>query len=183
MYCQITSHMNQLKSEEYPAYYAPYIDTVVGNVWDVLTDQVESFPEFIASVPPGKAEYAYAEGKWTVKEVLGHVIDTERIMAYRALRFARNDTKALHSFNEEDFVAAGRFNERSLKSLAEEFVLVRKSNLALFERFNEQELSRRGMAGERLVSVRAFLYIIAGHLTYHRHIIRDRYLIDVARTL
>lgn len=174
--------MNPLKSDEYPAIYAPYIDTVVGNVWDVLAAQVESFPAFIAAVPPGKAEYAYAPGKWTIKEVVGHVIDTERVMAYRALRFARNDTKALHSFNEEDFVAAARFNERSLQNLSDEFVLVRKASLALFEHFNEHELSRRGMAGERLVSVQAFLYIIAGHLNYHQNIIRDRYLVDIAGT-
>lgn len=171
--------MNPLKSDEYPASYAPYIDTVVGSVWDTLTGQIASFPEFIASIPPGKAEFAYAEGKWTIKEVVGHIIDTERIMAYRALRFARNDTKALHSFDEEAFVAGARFNERSLQSLTDEFVLVRKANMMLFETFNEYELSRRGMAGERLVSVRAFLYIVAGHLTYHQHIIRDRYLVDV----
>src|SRR5690554_1553331 len=132
--------MNQLKSDEYPALWSKYIDTVLQHPMEELKDQLVSFPEFLRNIPAGKSEYAYAEGKWTVKEVLGHVLDTERIMAYRALCFARNDTKALHSFNEEDFVAAGRFNERSLKSLAEEFVLVRKSNLALFERFNEQEL-------------------------------------------
>lgn len=174
--------MNSLKSDEYPALYSPYIDTVVGNVWDVLKGQIDSFPEFIASVPPGKAEYAYAEGKWTIKEVVGHIIDTERIMAYRALRFARNDTKALHSFNEEDFVAQARFNERSLQSLSDEFVLVRRANMMLFETFSAHELTRRGMAGERLISVHAFLYIIAGHLNYHQNIIRDRYLIDLGES-
>src|SRR5690606_486956 len=112
----------------------------------------------------------------------GHIIDTERIMAYRALRFARNDTKALHSFNEEDFVAQARFNERSLQSLSDEFVLVRRANMMLFETFSAHELTRRGMAGERLISVHAFLYIIAGHLNYHQNIIRDRYLIDLGES-
>src|SRR5690606_29213592 len=100
----------------------------------------------------------------------------ERIMAYRALRFARNDTKELIGFEPEDFVAYARFNERSLESLSEEFVLVRKSNLMLFRSFNDHELARKGIASERLTSARAFLYIIAGHLNHHRNIIRERYL-------
>jgi len=168
--------MSQLKSEEFPAFYATYIDTVFGDVMHVLNEQVISFPAFLEAIPAGRSEYAYAEGKWTIKEVVGHVMDTERIMAYRALRFARNDTKALPGFEQEDFVSNARFNERSLASLAEEFVLLRKSNLALFNTFNETELSRRGLASDRLISVRAFLYIVAGHLNHHRNIIKERYL-------
>jgi len=168
--------MNPLRSDEYPAVYASYIDTMTGDVMDVLTEQITTFPEFLASIPPGKSEYAYAEGKWTIKQVIGHVLDTERVMAYRALRFARNDTKELVGFEPEDFVANARFNERSLESFAEEFILVRKSNLMLFRSFNEHELARKGIASERLISVRAFLYIIAGHLNHHRNIIRERYL-------
>jgi len=168
--------MNPLRSDEYPAVYASYIDTITGDVMDVLTEQITTFPEFLASIPPGKSEYAYAEGKWTIKQVIGHVLDTERVMAYRALRFARNDTKELVGFEPEDFVANARFNERSLESFAEEFILVRKSNLMLFRSFNEHELARKGIASERLISVRAFLYIIAGHLNHHRNIIRERYL-------
>lgn len=168
--------MNPLKSDEYPAIYSDYIETITGDVMELLSEQITAFPEFLASIPPGKSEYAYMEGKWTIKEVVGHVIDTERIMAYRALRFARNDTKELIGFEPEDFVANARFNERSLESFAEEFVLVRKSNLMLFRSFNDHELARKGIASERLISVRAFLYIIAGHLNHHRNIIRERYL-------
>jgi len=171
--------MNQLKSDEFPAFYAPYIDSVLGDVMHVLHEQLTSFPAFLKTVPAGKSEYAYAEGKWTIKEVIGHVIDTERIHAYRALRFARNDTKALPGFEQEDFVANAHFNERSLDRFIEEFVLVRKANLALFETFNEVELNRRGLASERLISVRAFLYIIAGHINHHRNIIKDRYLVGL----
>ncbi len=170
--------MNPLKSDEYPAIYSPYIDTVKGDVMEALQEQVDSFPDFLANIPAGKSEYAYAEGKWTIKQVLGHVLDTERIMAYRALRFARNDTKELAGFEQEDFVANARFNERSIASYSEEFVLLRKSNLMLFRSFNDHELARRGIAAERLISVRAFLYIIAGHLNHHRNIIRDRYIQD-----
>ncbi|MEH6304856.1 DinB family protein [Olivibacter sp. CPCC 100613] len=168
--------MSQLKSDEFPAFYATYIDTVFGDVMHVLNEQITSFPAFLEAVPAGRSEYAYAEGKWTIKEVVGHVLDTERIMAYRALRFARNDTKALPGFEQEDFVLNARFNERSLASLAEEFVLLRKSNMALFNTFNEAELSRRGLASDRLISVRAFLYIVAGHLNHHKNIIKERYL-------
>lgn len=168
--------MSQLKSDEFPAFYATYIDTVFGDVMQVLNEQITSFPAFLDAVPTGRSEYAYAEGKWTIKQVVGHVLDTERIMAYRALRFARNDTKALPGFEQEDFVINARFNERSLTSLAEEFVLLRKSNIALFQTFNELEMNRRGLASDRLISVRAFLYIIAGHLNHHRNIIKERYL-------
>jgi len=168
--------MNPLKSDEYPAIYSSYVETITGDVMELLDEQITAFPEFLASIPPGKSEYAYAEGKWTIKEVVGHVIDTERIMAYRALRFARNDTKELIGFEPDDFVANARFNERSLESLSEEFVLVRKANLMLFRSFNDHELARKGIASERLISVRAFLYIIAGHLNHHRNIIRERYL-------
>ncbi|MCL4639878.1 MULTISPECIES: DinB family protein [Olivibacter] len=168
--------MSQLKSDEFPAFYATYIDTVFGDVMHVLNEQITSFPAFLEAIPAGRSEYAYAEGKWTIKEVVGHVLDTERIMAYRALRFARNDTKALPGFEQEDFVLNARFNERSLASLAEEFVLLRKSNMALFNTFNETELNRRGLASDRLISVRAFLYIVAGHLNHHKNIIKERYL-------
>jgi hypothetical protein len=168
--------MNPLKSDEYPAIYTPYIDTVKGNAMTALAGQIKTFPQFLQQIPRSKAEYAYAEGKWTIKEVIGHVLDTERIMAYRALRFARNDTKALPGFEQEDFVANARFNDRSLKSFAEEFILLRHANLMLFKSFNDHELTRKGLASDRLISVRAFLYIIAGHLNHHRNIITERYL-------
>lgn len=168
--------MSQLKSDEFPAYYATYIDTVLGDVMHVLNEQITSFPAFLEAIPAGKSEYTYAEGKWTIKEIVGHLIDTERIMAYRALRFARNDTKALPGFEQEDYVLNARFKERNLASLAEEFVLLRKSNMALFNSFNDMELNRKGLASDRLISVRAFLYIVAGHLNHHKNIIKERYL-------
>lgn len=168
--------MSQLKSDDYPAYFKPYIDTVGHDVMLELTNQLESFPAFLKTVPAGKTEFSYAEGKWTIKEVVGHIIDTERIMAYRLLRFARNDSTELMGFAEENYVLNARFNEFSLIHYAEEFVLLRKSNLILFASLNEHELGRKGMASERLISVRALLYVIAGHLNHHRNIIQERYL-------
>lgn len=170
--------MNQLKSDEYPASWSQYIDIVKGDPLEMLREQVASFSEFIKNIPAGKSEYSYAEGKWTIKEVVGHVLDTERVMAYRALCFARNDTKELPGFDDEGFVANAHFNDRSLEHYAKEFELLRESNIYLIESFNENELLRSGLAGERLVSVRALVYMIAGHLKHHQNIITERYLKD-----
>ncbi len=168
--------MNPLKSDEYPAIYSDYIENVVGDVMDELQEQLETFPEFIRSIPDDKGDYAYAPGKWTIKEVLCHILDTERVMAYRALRFARNDMTELAPFEQDEFVQNARHNERSFDSIIEEFAYLRQANLVLFQTFNEIELTRKGMASGRLITVRAFLYVIAGHLTHHRIILRERYL-------
>lgn len=168
--------MNQLKSEDYPAIYSPYIESVQGDVLEELNEQLQSFPEFIRSIPEEKGEYSYAEGKWTIKETLCHILDAERIFVYRALRFARNDMTALSPFEQDEFVAAARHNERTLESIIEEFVPMRQSHIALFRTFNEVELNRKGMASDRLISVRAFVYVIAGHLNHHRYLLKERYL-------
>ncbi|MBL1409697.1 DinB family protein [Sphingobacterium faecale] len=168
--------MNPLKSDEYPAIYDDYIETIVGDVKEELINQLESFPDFIKAIPEEMGSYSYAEGKWTIKEILCHIIDTERVMSYRALRFARNDMTALASFEQDEFVANGRHNERTFTSIIEEFVAVRKSNLILFDTFNEHELTRKGMASDRLITVRAFIYVVAGHLNHHRIILQERYL-------
>ena len=168
--------MNPLKSDEYPAIYADYIETIVGDVMEVLEDQLSTFPAFISSIPKDKELYKYAEDKWTIKEVLCHILDAERVMSYRALRFARNDMTSLPAFEQEEFVQNGRHNERTLESIIEEFNYLRRSNLSLFHTFNETELSRKGMASDRLISVRAFVYIVAGHLNHHKFIRQERYL-------
>lgn len=168
--------MYQLKSEEYPAIYEPYIETIVNDINDELKNQIESFASFIKSIPEDKGTFTYAEGKWSIKEILCHILDTERVMAYRALRFARNDMTALASFEQDEFVTNGRHNERSFDSIIEEFTAIRKANILMFNTFNEIELSRKGMASDRLISVRAFIYVIAGHLNHHRIILQERYL-------
>ena len=167
--------MKPLKSDEYPAIYSTYIETVVGDVMDELEEQILSFPAFIDTIQEEKGTYRYAEDKWTIKEVIGHVLDNERIMAYRALRFARNDMKEMHGYDQDYFVQNSRYNERTLDSLSKEFVLLRKSNMIFFQNLNDVELERKGMAAERLTSVKALLYVIAGHLNHHRIIIQERY--------
>lgn len=168
--------MNLLKSDEYPAIFEPYIETIIGDAREELEAQLIAFPIFIESIPEIKGNYSYAEGKWTIKEILCHLLDTERVMAYRALRFARNDMTALSPFEQDEFVANGRHNERSFDSIAQEFIHLRKSNIIFFDSLNENELNRKGMASDRLISVRALLYIIAGHLNHHRIILQERYL-------
>ncbi|WP_156306468.1 DinB family protein [Sphingobacterium endophyticum] len=170
--------MNPLKSDEYPAIFNDYIETITGDVMEELNQQIESFPEFIASIPEELGTFRYAEDKWSIKEVLCHILDAERIMTYRALRFARNDMTALSPFEQDEFVANGRHNERSLADIAEEFEHLRKANMFLFNSFDETELNRKGMASDRLISVRAFLYIIAGHLNHHVILLKSRYLKD-----
>lgn len=170
--------MNPLKSDEYPAIFNDYIETITGDVMEELNQQIESFPEFIASIPEELGTFRYANDKWSIKEVLCHILDAERIMTYRALRFARNDMTALSPFEQDEFVANGRHNERSLTDIAEEFEHLRKANMFLFNSFDETELNRKGMASDRLISVRAFLYIIAGHLNHHVILLKSRYLKD-----
>ena len=168
--------MNRPKADEYPLYYKGYIDTVKDDVLAELEQQAESFSVFLKGIPEPKASHAYAEGKWTIKELVGHVIDTERIMAYRLLRISRNDTTPLAGFEENHFVANAHFADRTLHSFADEFASVRRSNLFLIQSLNEEELSRVGVANEKPISARALLFIMAGHVNHHQRILQERYL-------
>lgn len=128
-----------------------------------------------------QADYRYAPEKWSVKEVLGHVIDTERIMGYRALRIARGDKKPMEGFEQDDYVRVAQFGHRTLAGLVEEFNAVRRATLLLFQNLEPQAWTRRGIANEKEVSVRALAYIIAGHELHHRNILQEQYLARTAR--
>jgi hypothetical protein len=168
--------MNRPQADEYPVFYKGYIDTVNDDVLAELKNQIVSFPELLKQIPEERADFAYAEGKWTIIELLGHILDTERIMAYRALRIARNDSTPLAGFDENDYVANAHFADRTLGSMAEEFEYLRKANLFLIESLNETELSRVGISNEKPISVKALVFIIAGHLNHHVRILKERYL-------
>jgi uncharacterized damage-inducible protein DinB len=168
--------MNRPESNEFAPFYLTYIATVSENVMGELEDQATAFPEFLKSISEEKALYAYADGKWTIKELAGHVIDCERIMAYRALTISRKDKTALPGFEENEYVQNARFNDRSLASLAEEFAAVRKSNLYFFKSLTDEDLQCMGTANGKDISVKALLYIIAGHLNHHKKILTERYL-------
>jgi hypothetical protein len=167
--------MNQPQIQDYPEWAKPYISVVQGDVMDVLEKQATDFAASMHNLIE-KADYAYAPGKWTIKEMMGHIIDTERIFAYRMLSFARNEQAALPGFDENQYVEIAHFKDRSLFSLSEEFALLRKANLYLIKSLNEEELNRTGIASGKSISVRAMLYILAGHVIHHENVIKERYL-------
>ena len=166
----------ELKETEYAPFYSGYIRNITSEIMEELKLQVKTFPEFIKTIPEEKARYAYAEGKWSILEVIGHVLDTERVMAYRALSFARDAKIEQPGFDENIYVQHASYNQRTLASLSEEFILLRKSNLFLFESFSNETLQKMGIANGKSVSVRALLHIIGGHLMHHKGILEERYL-------
>ena len=164
-------------STEYPPYFETYIRLVKDkDILSTLTDQPTDVSAFISSIPPNKENYAYADKKWTIKQVIAHMIDTERIMAYRALRFARKDKTPLPGFDENSFVANTNLSNITLKELDEELKLVRAANVALFKHFDESILNETGNSNGQNLSVRALLFIIAGHTCHHLNVLRERYL-------
>lgn len=163
-----------------PGDYVPFHETYIskigeGDILEILKDQQESTYAFLRSVPADKALYAYAEGKWTVKQCIGHMTDTERVMAYRAMRFARNDDTPLPGFDQDDHVANSHHNDLELNDLIEEFKLTRQANLYFFKSLNADEKQRYGLASGNRVTVNALLYIIAGHETHHIQLFKQRY--------
>lgn len=166
----------QVPESEYAPFYGNYIKTVSDDVIADLKRQLTDMPVYFRNIPLDKADFAYAAGKWTIKEVIGHIIDTERIMAYRALRIARADSTPLPGFEENDYARNARYHERNMTSLADEFTALRTANMFLFESFNEEELKRMGLSSGKMISVRALLFIVAGHLNHHKRILEERYL-------
>ena len=167
--------MNRPQTQEYPEWGQQYISKVEGNAIAILEEQVTDFADFISSLTE-IADYAYAPGKWTIKEMMGHIIDTERILVFRLMSFARREKAALPGFEEDDYVKNAHFHDRSLSSFCEEFILLRKSNLFLIKSLNEAELDTIGNANGKSMSVRALVYILAGHIIHHAGIIKERYL-------
>jgi hypothetical protein len=171
--------IEQPQSNEYPPYYQGYLDLVKGgDVIRTLKDQIIDIQAVISTIPEEKEGFAYAEGKWTIKEVIGHIIDTERVLAYRAMRFARKDKTILPGFDENTFVANANFNKRTLYELAHEFAIVREANITMFKTFEKDQLIEKGNANGQQVSVRSIIYMIAGHAAHHVNVIRTKYLMD-----
>jgi uncharacterized damage-inducible protein DinB len=132
--------------------------------------------ELLHAIPEEKADYRYAEGKWTIRELLCHMIDAERIFAYRALRFARNDKTLLAGFDENQYAPETNASGRSLQKLAAEVAHLRSSTIDMFEGFSPEMLNRRGTANQNELSVAALGFIIAGHETHHCNVLKERYL-------
>jgi uncharacterized damage-inducible protein DinB len=174
--------MKRPEPTEYAVFYAGYVSKVPGSdALGVLESQRLQMLQLFAGRSERDGSFRYAPGKWTVKEVLGHITDTERIFTYRALRIARGDQTPLPGFEQEDFVRNGAFSERTLADLAEEFGLVRNASMALFRSFQKEAWLRRGVASQKEVTVRALAFITAGHQIHHRLILEERYFPAIPR--
>ena len=164
-------------SSEYAPYYETYISEAPdGDILDILRGQSAEFADFLASIGEDRAGHRYEAGKWSVKEVVGHVVDTERIFGTRALAIARGERTPLPPYDQDEYVAQADFDSRTLAGLLEEFVALRRSHLVLFASFADEVWLRRGVAGGNRASVRGLAWILAGHVIHHENVIRARYL-------
>jgi len=174
--------MKRPEPSEYAEFYASYISKVPGtDVVGVLESQRLQMLQLFNGRSERDGNFRYASGKWTIKEVLGHITDSERIFTYRALRIARGDRTPLPGFEQDDYVRDGNFGERTLVGVSEEFGAVRSASVALFRSFNEAVLERRGIANQKEVTVRALAFITAGHQMHHRIILEERYFPAIPR--
>lgn len=164
--------------DEYPFYASMYIDLLPddGLLLKHLKDNINQVKALISALPEEKWSYRYAPDKWTIKEVLVHIIDDERIYAYRALCFARNEKIALPGFEQDEYVLYSNANERSISNIMEEYEAVRFATIALFNGFDQTALLRQGVANKNKATVRALGYHIAGHELHHINIIKEKYL-------
>ena len=168
---------NQLPVNEYSEFNATYINAIDDvNLFEELEISLHDFIKFVQNIPMDKFDYRYAEGKWTIKDIIQHIIDAERIFAYRALRISRNDQTQLAGFEENDYVENTNANGRSIQGLLTEFSAVRHSNLLLFKSFSNEQLTRLGMASNHTISVRALGFLIIGHQKHHQKVFQERYL-------
>jgi prepilin-type processing-associated H-X9-DG protein len=161
--------------------YAPHFHTYISkvphnNLSDALHDSHQKVLELLKSIPEEKYNYRYAEGKWTIKEIVAHLIDCERIFVYRALTFARKDKSELPGFDEEEYTPESNASNRSMQSLMREYEHLRKSNILFFDGLTEEMSMRKGIANGKEISVRALGFAISGHELHHMQVIRERYL-------
>lgn len=171
-----TVHIQRPADSEYNAYYRKYVSLVPdGDLLAQLQAQGAETVTLLRGVSEEKSTHAYAPGKWNVREVVGHLTDTERVFTYRALSFARGDTNALPSFDENAWAKTSNAGQRPIEDLVDEFIAVRAGTLALFDGFTPADLVRTGVASGNSVSVRALAWITAGHERHHVAILRERY--------
>ena len=164
-------------SDEYAPYAATYVSRVPeGDIVDILNRQVPEVMTLLRSIPETQGDHRYAPEKWSIREMVGHLSDAERVFSYRALRFSRGDTTPVEGFDENSYVANSPFTRASLPDLIDELEHVRKATIHLFANLDEKAMGRRGLANGIEVSVRALAFIIAGHVYHHMNVLRTRYL-------
>lgn len=169
-----STHLND---NEYALFYKNYIKSL-GEVdlFEVLNSSLEDTLTTLKNLPEEKLVYRYEIGKWTIKELIQHIIDAERVLSYRAIRFSRNDSTNLHGFDEDWYVDNSNGNDRDFDELLEEFINIRKASISLFKSFTNEMLVLKGTANGSVISVRALGFIIAGHHLHHLKVIKERYL-------
>jgi len=167
-----------LLPDEFAGYYATYINQVSSEytLVEELEISVHRLIKFVQNIPLDKFDYRYADGKWTIKDIIQHLIDAERIFAYRALRFARNDKTELPGFEENDYVDEANAAKRSIQDLLSELAVVRQATLSLFKSLSTKELMHKGIASKKPISVRALGFVIIGHQNHHQRVFEERYL-------
>ncbi len=164
-------------TDEYAPYCQVYVQRVPdGDILTILEDQIVEVREILDAVSEGQADYRTGPGEWSVKEVIGHLSDCERIFAYRVLRFSRKDATPLSGFEQDDYVREAHFSSRLLDSLVQEFELLRRANVLAYQALTEEDSVLRGRASDISVSVRGLLYIMAGHVFHHLDSLRSEYL-------
>jgi len=162
---------------EYDPYYGRYISLVDSDdIIATLEKQARDTKALLNPLSSQQADFRYAPGKWSIKEVLGHMNDTERIMSYRAMRVARGDKTPIEGFEQDDYVPTGRFDRRTIRDLLEEFAAIRHATIQLLRHFDAEAGERLGTASQKPVSARALAYIIAGHELHHRRVLQEKYL-------
>jgi hypothetical protein len=175
----IHKSIEMIPENEYAPYYKQYIIGIEENkksIIDNLIDSQKEFENVLKNIPLEKQNFAYAEGKWTLKEVIQHVIDTERVFNYRAMCFARNDKTSLPGFDHDLFVENANMDARDYTDLLYEMEVLRKSTILLFKSFSEEALLRIGMGSGNKMSVRALGYLFSGHQIHHLNVVKEFYL-------
>lgn len=169
--------MNKPKLDDFPEYYKRYIQQVIDkDIFKYFEEQKFSTKKFFENIGEEKSNYRYADNKWSIKQILGHICDSERIFTTRALKFARNEKQSLPGFEENEYVRAANFDELPLQLLIDDFVIMRDSHISLFKTFNDEILYRKGIANNTEYTVGSILYIMAGHIDHHIEVIKERYL-------
>jgi hypothetical protein len=167
------------KADEHLAYYSTYIDRVPdGDIVEILERQTPEVLAFLRGIPESRADYRYAPEKWSIRQMVGHLSDGERVFQYRAWRFSRADETPVPGFEENHYVANGPFEKVTMSDLIDELEHLRRATIHQFKNMDEAAMSRRGVANGAEVSVRAVAWIMAGHIDHHMQILRDRYLKD-----
>ena len=166
------------KAEELTPYYQSYLKYIPADadLISLLKEQAQSTQKFLSAIPAAKESFAYADGKWMLKEVVGHLCDTERILSCRALCFSRNDKTPLPGFDENTYTPNSNYHSRSLKNIAEEFAAVRQSSIALFSNMSDEMFERKGIADNNEHSVVGMLFFIVVHERHHLGVIKEKYL-------